>query len=481
MHRIETVTAGTFDPAQHWYPSALNATLHPMIAFFLNLSNDQIARRYCHLHPNVGDEDVRAMLDYRPKYFTHSGTDLIHCATEKGNRRMVVIETNSSPSGQKSMPLLDDYQEFGGYRNYVEETFIPILRQRRKIKGALAVLYDKNYVEASGYAKTIAECCDEEVFLIPCFTDGSYIDYFKIENGVMYAKPVDQWLQIRACFRYVTQQPWNRLPPVGKTIVFNPVITCLAGGRNKLIASKAYQLFNAEHKEQNLHIYTPETIWDVDKTEIPLWVKQMGGKAVVKIPYSNAGQGVFTIVNQQELDAFMAGDYGYDKFIVQSLIGNHAWSSDFTGGKYYHVGTMPTAKGLNYALDFRMIIHATEIGFRPLSLYSRRAREPLAAKLESGRDSWAILGTNLSIKEGTNQWSSDVARLMVMDRKGFNRLGIGLDDLINGFLQSVMATIAIDKMCAQLINSKGELKKRLFKSLNNDESLIKEIYNGETV
>ena len=457
----------------------MNATLHPMVAFFLNLNTEQIVKRYCHLHPNVSDHDVRELLGYVPKYFTHSGTDLIHCATDKGNRKMVVIETNSSPSGQKSMPLLDDYQEMGGYLTYVEQTFLPFLKQRRTIKGDLAVLYDKNYMEASGYAKAIAHSTGERVHLIPLFNDGSYTEYFKIDDGVMLILDNEEWKPIRACFRYVTQQPWNRIPVVGKTLVFNPVITCLAGGRNKLVASKAYQLFNAEYKERNLHISTPETIWDVEKEEIPLWVRQMGGKAVVKIPYSNAGQGVFTIVNEQELDQFMATEFTYDKFIVQSLIGNHAWSSEFTGGKLYHVGTMPTAKGLNYALDFRMIIHGTQSGFRPLSLYSRRATQPLALELGSGKDSWAVLGTNLSMKEGSNQWSSDVARLMVMDRKGFNKLGIGLDDLIDGFIQSVMATIAIDQMAVQLINSKGKLRKRLFKSLNNDNTLIREIADGE--
>ncbi|WP_306641123.1 hypothetical protein [Sanyastnella coralliicola] len=479
MRKVETVTPDTFDPADHWYPSALNATLHPMVAFFLNLNPEQIVKRYCHLHPNVEANVVRDLLGYVPRYFTHSGTDLIHCATDAGNRKMVVIETNSSPSGQKSMPLLDDYQEMGGYLTYVEKTFVPFLKQRRTIKGELAVLYDKNYMEASGYAKAIAQSTHEKVHLIPVFNDGTSDDFFKVEDGVLFVHENGAWTPIRACFRYVTQQPWNRLPVLGRTLVFNPVITCLAGGRNKLVASKAYQLFNAEYKEHNLHISTPETIWDVEKAEIPLWVRQMGGKAVVKIPYSNAGQGVFTIVNEEELNLFMAQEFDYDKFIVQSLIGNHAWSSEFTGGKLYHVGTMPTAKGLNYALDFRMIIHATQEGFRPLSLYSRRASEPLALELGSGKDSWAVLGTNLSMKEGSNQWSSDVARLMVMDRKGFNRLGIGLDDLIDGYLQSVMATVAIDNMAKQLINSKGKLKKRLFKSLNNDESLIKEIENGE--
>jgi len=46
----------------------------------------------------------------------------------------------------------------------------------------------------------------------------------------------------------------------------------------------------------------------------------MGGHAVVKVPYSNAGQGVFTITSPAELAAFMAEESRYDKYIVQALV-----------------------------------------------------------------------------------------------------------------------------------------------------------------
>ena len=69
-----------------------------------------------------------------------------------------------------------------------------------------------------------------------------------------------------------------------------------------MVASKAYDIFNTELQPNGLKINTPETIWDVRKNEVPLWVKKMGGHAVVKVPYSNAGQGVYTIVTPEELD-----------------------------------------------------------------------------------------------------------------------------------------------------------------------------------
>ena len=206
-----------------------------------------------------------------------------------------------------------------------------------------------------------------------------------------------------------------------------------------------------------------------------MWVQKLGGQAVIKIPYSNAGQGVYTIINQDELDTFMELDINYKKFIVQSLIGNYNWSSTSSEGKYYHVGTIPTPKGDTFVTDLRLMVSSTENGIKPLCVYARRAARPLADEIDSGSDSWSMLGTNLSIKEAENQWGSDTNRLMLMDRRDFNKLGLGLDDMIEAYIQTVLSTIAIDKMCINLYNSKGKFRQRLFKSLNNDKTLLDEI------
>jgi len=474
---VTIVSPGTFKPEDHWYPKALNATIHPMVSFFLNLSKERIITRYCHLNPAVDRDKLAEILEYRCKHFLWGGADLINSTSSDGIRNMVVLENNSCPSGQKSMPLVDDNKEDGSYRLLVERTFKPMLKPRKgvpSIKGRLAVFYDKNPMETSGYAAIIADVMEEDILYTPYY-NGNNNDHVKIENDLMYVNYQDEWHPIRAAFRYVTQKPWNRLPIKTKTKILNPIISCLAGGRNKMVAAKAYDIYNTEIEAYGLKINTPETIWDVSKAEIPLWVLKMGGQAVVKIPYSNAGQGVFTITNQSELEAFMELDIEYEKFIVQSLIGNYNWSSTSTDGKYYHVGTIPNAKGETYVTDLRMMLSSTEDGIKPLCVYSRRAEAPLADELQSGTESWDMLGTNLSIKEGDNQWSSDTNRLMLMDRRDFNKLGLGLDDLIEAYIQTVLSTIAIDKMCKALFNSKGAFRLKLFKSLNNDPTLLDEL------
>jgi hypothetical protein len=471
-----TVQPGDFEAYKHWYPKAFNATIHPMVNFFISLEQERIVSRYCHLHPTVKPGMLQELLNYECKYFLWGGADLINVTSASGRRQMVVIENNSCPSGQKSMPLLEDFKEQGSYKTLVEETFAPYVRKRgSNIQGKLGVIYDKNPMEASGYASIIADVFGEEVLYAPFFQNDANPPV-RFVDGVMEIRDENAvWQPIRAAFRYVTQRPWSRIPVHTKTKVLNPIIACLAGGRNKMVAAKAYSAFNEELERSGLRIKTPETIWDVQKEEIPDWVQKMGGQAVVKVPYSNAGQGVFTIVTQEELDAFMQMDFPYDRFIVQSLIGNYNWSSTGSTGKLFHVGTVPNTKGKTYVADLRMMVSWTENGIKPLCVYARRARKPLENKLETGEKSWDILGTNLSIKKTDGGWDSDTNRLILMDRRDFNRLGIGVDDLIEAYIQTVLSTVAIDKMAKTLVNSAGKFRMKYFKSLNDDEHLLEEI------
>lgn len=480
MTNVQIIRPNTFEPQEHWYPKAYNATIHPMVAFFLNLDHQRIVERYCHLHPKVKREDLLKILQTPTKYFLWGGADLINVTTEDGKRQMVVIENNSCPSGQKSMPLLDDNDPYGSYKKLIDRTFTPHLKGQREAKdGVLAVIYDKNPMEASGYAAAMADTFDEDVYYI-YFPKQGYEDYIGIKDDFLHVKnSKGEWIKIRAAFRYVTQKPWNRIPINCKTRILNPIIACLSGGRNKMVAAKAYDLYNAALEESGLKISMPETIWDVSKNEVPIWVQKMGGQAVVKIPYSNAGQGVFTIVSERELDDFMSKEYEYDSFIVQSLIGNYNWSSRTSEGKFYHVGTIPSARGNTFVTDIRLMVSSSPKGIYPLGMYSRRARDPLLNSISGGEDSWGMLGTNLSVKLGEDQWGSDTHRLVLMDRRDFNQLGLGLDDLIEAFIQTVLSMVAIDQMARNFMGKNGQFKKRLFTSFNDDDSLLREIYRSE--
>ena len=359
---------------------------------------------------------LRQVLKYRPAHFRWAGCDTFNVTDMEGKRQVVVIETNSCPSGQKSMPVLRDVDEEGGYRRLIESTFAELLKEA-KTDGVLAVVYDKNLMEASGYASVLADLAKEQVreqvsvefawdepimtswqvYLVEYYVSDSSPPVRWTEDKIMQIRtPEGEWKNVRAAFRYVTQRPWTRFPVSAKTLVLNPVsftlfpctpfplgecsllrsprgcpllvwlgpqiLPCLAGGRNKMVASKAYNFYNADlqAKHTGLSIRLPETVHDVRKVEVPLWVKSFGGHAVVKVPYSNAGQGVYTILSQKELDEFMAEDHHYEKFIVQSLIGNAEWSSKTSSqdSTFYHVGTGKTNIGARILVtshEFRSI------------------------------------------------------------------------------------------------------------------------------
>ncbi|MCA9669070.1 MAG: hypothetical protein KC503_25920 [Myxococcales bacterium] len=472
------VVAGEFEHERHYYPRVLNAQIHPTVANFLALSTERLITRYCHMNPRVSPEALGELFNYQPRWFAWAGADLFHVATAQGQRQMVIIETNSCPSGQKSMPLRDETSEEGGYALLMERTFLPIIKSRRLPPGDLAVIYDKNPMENTGYAAALASAAGEPVWLATFYADDPDPSV-RFDDGVMLVRDdKGDWHPIRAAFRYVTQKPWNRIPLNTKTHIFNPTRVCVSGGRNKMLAAKAYDMFNAELLGSGLSIRTPETMWDVSHHEIPLWVKRLGGLAVVKNPYSNAGQGVWTITNQKELDDFMKLEQQYDQFIVQSLIGNYQWSSVGRAGRLYHIGTVPNKRAQTFCADLRMMVHWTDRGFRPLAIYARRARTPLARTLDHNVSSWEMLGTNLSVKTADGSWDTETQRLLLMDRRDFNSLGIGIDDLTEALVQTMLSVIAIDKLASELTNQKGRFRMKLFRSMDKDPALLDEIVAG---
>ena len=62
-----------------------------------------------------------------------------------------------------------------------------------------------------------------------------------------------------------------------------------------------------------------------------------------------------------------------------------------------------------------------------------------------------------------------------MDTKDFTGTGIAYDDLVEAYVQTVLAVTAIDKMAGNLMTKQGKLKKKLFLSLNRDNALWDEI------
>ena len=143
----ESIAPGNFETESHFYPRVLNAHIHPLIRNLMDMGNERIASRYCHLHPEVDQASVRELLATIPRYFRWGGCDLFHVTSEEGKRQVVVIETNSCPSGQKSMPRVNESLEKAGYERLLRDSFLEQVSRRKGVpKGDLVVIYDKNHI-----------------------------------------------------------------------------------------------------------------------------------------------------------------------------------------------------------------------------------------------------------------------------------------------------------------------------------------------
>lgn len=440
---VHLVEPGDFEPGDHWYPRVLNSNIHPLVSYFLGLKNNQIIERYSRINPNADKEALGSILSYQPTYFRWAGSDLMHVSQSEGKRLLTLIETNSCPSGQKSMPLLEENVEQGGYKRLIEGTFLPMV-QKHNETGALAVIYDKNPMENIGYASAIADSFHENVYLAAFNNKDSDPPVVHIDNKIHIKISDNETIPIRAAFRYVTQEPWNRLPLETKTLLLNPIQACLSGGRNKEEAFYAYSRFNKDFEKSNLKIEFPRTYTKVKIDEITNYYHELNGNLVIKLPDSNAGQGVYTITSQKELDKtlpILAQDPERE-YLLQELIFSNR-QMDINTPHHFHIGTLPDLKNRIFAFDVRMMIQATHEGLRPLAGYSRISRYPLNKPLPENLSSWELYGTNLSVKSDQG-WEYDDARLMIFDIRNFGRLGLGIDELIQAFIQTAMAVYSID-------------------------------------
>ncbi|KAF0533042.1 hypothetical protein F8M41_010741 [Gigaspora margarita] len=465
---IKKVHPGDFDPELCFLPKILNATIHPLVASFFNLGNDRIITRYKNLNPQVDVNVLRNYLEYNPKFFKWAASDCFNVIDSNGNRQMIIIESGSSPVGQLAMPLLNiNNKRQNGYTFVIQTAFKQALKHTDPSLGELAILYDETgyKIEAAGYAAAISEETNENVWVVNLQNDAEYEQPIKWENQIMYIKDQDGvWHPIRACFNYI-DKPWCRFSLKSKTVVFNHTISCLAGGHNKIMASKSFELFNNELSGSGLAIRFPETICNVNKSDVYSYVEKVGGRVVIKAPYDCG----------EELKKFLDADQPYEKFIVQSLVENRLWSEKLHPGKFYHIGTMPDDHNQIFVNDLRMMVSTDETGFHPVVILSRRAQNPLPTYLpnNSNWNSWKIFGTNISIESDSKE-ALEYERLITTDQKEFDIAGFSIDDLIDAYVQTVLSVIAIDKMCQKLLDN-NEFNYELYHSLNPDNVLLGEL------
>ncbi|OMJ08027.1 hypothetical protein AYI69_g11224 [Smittium culicis] len=342
------------------------------------------------------------------------------------------------------MPLLDENNSHGGYNTVLKTVFSHVFDKKVPgDSGYLAVIYDKNVMEASGYATALADMTKETVYLVPYYKDepNDHIKWVKQEQDlggdegeVRHAEAVEQ----------------NSDQFEDKGVESDSIVP----GRRAQQDDGCDRVRDVQPGADRIR----------PRNQVPGNNQQCREKRNSAVAQVN-GQ---CRRPQSSVQQCWAG---------RSLVGNSNWSSRTKGESFYHVGTIPDKKDNTYVCDIRMMVVGSDSGFVPVCIYSRKARKPLVSVLDenSSTNSWEILGTNLSVKLADNSWTTEPARLALMDHKDFNKLGLGIDDLIDCYIQTVLSTIAIDKMCKKLINADNSFNAKLFADLNPDDSLLDEI------
>lgn len=427
---IALISPGRFSPENHQYPQVCGVRPHAVAEAFVRADHEMLAAAFCRRHDEADQAVLLELLKRQPRHFFWSGADVIFARTPGGPARPFLIETNSCPSGQKSMPLLDGVS---GYERLLREVFLPRLSADELPDGMLAVIYDKNPLENSGYAAVLANLMRENVLLVPFSQNAKTARW---QDGVlMVTLPDGRETSVRACLRYVTERPWESIPAVTRTFVCNPVTACLSGGRDKARAETAYAAFEQTHAVSGLRIARPQTLIHVERARLGTVLAAKGFRAAIKDPRSHAGQGVLTVASREEWQKCESHLPECAQFVVQELIGDGSQNTILT-----HAGTLPDASGARFAFDLRIVVGAGKDGWLPLSLYARRAH----VRLGDAASSWDVLGTNLSVRSSDGDWQTEPERLIPVDEKNFESLNLSFDDLAEAFILTVLATHAID-------------------------------------
>lgn len=438
-----------WDVNKYYYPKAVKFQRHPLVDKFFNMSVDEYITIYRQRYPQSNPIVLKKLLSLQTRYSLYAGGDLFPVYVNK-QKRMMLLETNSAPAGHKSVPIGADL--YGGYIKIIRDTFLPFIQHLDPKLGQIAVIYDTNEMECVAYAHIINKLTAERVYIYEYkSTDNALINI----NNLLYLRDQETqtFVPLRAIFKFVTVDPWDAMPVKTKTLIFNPIEFCIAGGRNKKIALTAYQVLNDLLKPYHLEIFIPETkICSNYQTIIDL-AKLYYYKLVIKIPYGNRGRGVYTISNQKEFDRFLSETVDKDSsdYIVQTLVGPKHLS---TKPNLYHRGTEIDQNGQSYIFDVRMICATTKQGIRPVTFYCRRAKYSYVDDDRKNQvQTWDLLGTNLSYQDSNGNWTTDHTRLLTFSVEEFDQLNLTLIDLVEAYVQTVLAMVAIDYMTRYIFDS----------------------------
>jgi hypothetical protein len=400
---------------------------------FLSLSVEDIAKLYCEKFENIKFDELIKILKYKPEYFFSSGPDLMK-VTHNNEEKFCLIEVNSVATGCSGFPMKNN-SEYNPYERMIRDSFAYLCENIPEEIGVIAILSDADYREITAYSLKLAEVFQETIYLVHLEDIEKAKSYYRMDGEYLEILIDSKWTKIRAAVKYVQDQPWIKMPIFSKTFIWNNLLACLCGGRNKSMANLAYKDLE-EILPRGLKVEHPYTVSNLTKKEVLSLIKSRG-IGVVKGLYSNSGREIFFLMTDKDIKEFEETEFEYDNFIYQDLIGHPNWFKNPLD-RFCHV--------YDRVYDIRFVIAYCKEGFKTIAIHSRKARRPLNANFDEIDDFRSILLTNLAEKEGG-------PRMILYDEEGVKLLGMDKYDLAECYVQSVLATIAVDSFCKKMVKN----------------------------
>lgn len=227
----------------------------------------------------------------------------------------------------------------------------------------------------------------------------------------------------------------------------------------------------------------PFTLPLVKKEDVPSLARDLNFLLAVKVPHSAAGVGIYLITNEADLDDFMKEKQPYEDFVVQALIGHRAWyqkrsNHEQLGNQLYPRPCKTPVDNLEYVYDIRFIIACGDDGWHPAYVLARRAENPLEETIPEPGTASSVLKTNLSriAKDGSQKLDESMA--LILTEETFQMTGLSLVDLVEGYIQSILSAVAVDRMCQRLMPDKEHFDLRMFQEMCPDKDLLEEVCKG---
>jgi hypothetical protein len=324
---------------------------------------------------------------------------------------MVVLEANSAPGFAYCTPGRDAWE--WAYLKTAQLAWTLAAKDERRHLGLLTE--SKLPCETVGFAAALSHVVDRQVPIVgPLDLARAWRD----DDGDLRVNG----RKLKGGIRYLHHEPWLLLPPRATGTYLNPTDVDLGGARDKTEAAAAFEQWNRSRPRGTPLLRVPETAVVRPCEDLPDW----NGWVVLKTPHLNSGDGIrFCNASVKKIPPVR------EKSVLQRAVLPGAGP----GGRRILLG--------GRVHDIRMVVASGPAGFFPIMLYARCSRRCWQAGLTRAEMREALL-TNIATRDEAGDYRFDYERLVMPSDKGWRRLSLRPVDFAVAFVQSVIATVAID-------------------------------------